>query len=396
MHIFVAILLPKGKITLEDLMDKHLDILKNDLKKVNVRKKIKIRMRKKNTNRYSLYLDLWKDNKRTYEYLNRYVEGSRESILSDDEAIRYAISYRDRKESELYHNGKSLKSINKHNLKANFVEYFKSLAENKSGTTQKKWLSVHKHLLEFTNGKVTIESIDAKFCQSFYNHLNKRGNHSTPKVYYKVFSAALNQLVWDEIIASNPARKAANNPDMKHKLQQNKEKPREFLSIEEVKRLISNPIDNKQIMNAFLFSCFTGLRLEDIVELTFSAINERYLYFRQLKTREDDRIKLHPVAYEIIKDQKNLQKKKSKKVFSLFENKATNRHLAKWVKKAGIEKKITFHCARHSFATIGLTYDISIYEIMKLLGHKDISSTEIYAKLIDKKKDEAIDKIPVL
>ena len=107
-------------------------------------------------------------------------------------------------------------------------------------------------------------------------------------------------------------------------------------------------------------------------------------------------MKLHSVAIEIINDQTKLQKGKSKKVFSLFDNKAINRHIARWVKAAGIEKKITFHCARHSFATIGLTNDIDIYTLSKLLGHKDITSTQIYAKLIDKKKDEAIDKIPIL
>jgi len=87
---------------------------------------------------------------------------------------------------------------------------------------------------------------------------------------------------------------------------------------------------------------------------------------------------------------------KSNLVFTLIDNKAINRHIARWVKEAGINKKISFHCARHSFATICITNDIDIYTVKKLMGHKEISSTQIYAKLIDKKKDEAIDKIPVI
>ncbi|RLC50049.1 MAG: hypothetical protein DRI23_07905 [Candidatus Cloacimonadota bacterium] len=77
-------------------------------------------------------------------------------------------------------------------MSANFVEYFKALTEKKNGSTKKKWLSLYKHLHKFTNGTIQIKSINVKFCRSFYEYLNKIGNHSTPKVYYKVFLAALN------------------------------------------------------------------------------------------------------------------------------------------------------------------------------------------------------------
>jgi len=376
-------------------MNKYIEKINREIKSLNVRKKVKLRIRKKKSDRYSLYLDLWKDGKRSYEYLNRYIGGTKDSVISDNEALRFAISYRDRREDESNQEGKSLKSNKGKILKANFVEYFYSLVNEKEGTTKKKWFAVYKHLDKFTNSKATIESIDTKFCKTFYNYLNRRFNHSTPKVYYKVFSAALNQLVWDEIITSNPAKKAAKNPEIKHKLMQNKERPREFLSLQEITKLVKTPNSNRQTRNAFIFSCFTGLRLEDIIELPFKAINEGYLYFRQIKTREDDRMKLHPVAIKIINEQKKIAKNQ-KKVFNLFDNKAVNRHIKNWVEKAGIDKHISFHCARHSFATIGLTNDIDIFTLSKLLGHKDITSTMIYAKLIDKKKDEAIDKIPIL
>ena len=68
----------------------------------------------------------------------------------------------------------------------------------------------------------------------------------------------------------------------------------------------------------------------------------------------------------------------------------------KLIQKAGINKRITFHCGRHTFATMCLTYDIGIYTVSKLLGHTDVKHTQIYAKLIDKKRDEAIDKLPAI
>jgi len=375
-------------------MINYMDRIKKMIKNANESKKIKIRIRKKNTDHYSIYLDLWKNNKRSYIYLKRFIKGTKESIISDNEILRYTIAFRDKKEIDLLLNDTGFKLKNSNLSNADFIEYFKSLSLKKKGSTKGKWLSLYRHLHVFSNGKVAINSIDVKFCLSFYNYLNEKGLNTTPKVYYNVFSSALNQLLMDEVIAYNPARKAAKNPEIKIRLQQNKEKPREFLSVEEVKRLIQKPIDNCQTMNAFLFSCFTGLRLIDIRGLTFNDINGNHLYFRQSKTDEDDRMKLHPKALQIINEQKILQSGKSNHIFKLQGNTALNHQIKKWLINANIKKKITFHCARHSFATICLTNDIGIYTVSKLLGHKDIHSTQIYAKLIDKKKDEAIDKLP--
>jgi site-specific recombinase XerD len=73
-----------------------------------------------------------------------------------------------------------------------------------------------------------------------------------------------------------------------------------------------------------------------------------------------------------------------------------NSQLKEWVKSAGIKKHITFHCARHTFATMLLTLDTDIYVVSKLLGHTDVSTTQIYAKIVDKKKQQAVDNIPQL
>ena len=74
----------------------------------------------------------------------------------------------------------------------------------------------------------------------------------------------------------------------------------------------------------------------------------------------------------------------------------TREQLNRWCAKAGINKKIAFHTARHTFATMLLTLDVDLYTVSKLLGHKDIKTTQIYAKIIDKKKRDAVNKIPQL
>ncbi|MCK4358334.1 MAG: integrase catalytic domain-containing protein, partial [Candidatus Cloacimonetes bacterium] len=137
-----------------------------------------------------------------------------------------------------------------------------------------------------------------------------------------------------------------------------------------------------------------GLRISDIRSLTFNKIKDGYLAYRQTKTTSPERIKLSPNALEILKEQKQLVNEN--KIFNLKSKEYIFYKLREWIEKAGIKKHITFHCARHTFATLCLTYDIDLFTVSKLLGHQDIKTTQIYAKLIDKKKDEAIDKLPNL
>ena len=87
---------------------------------------------------------------------------------------------------------------------------------------------------------------------------------------------------------------------------------------------------------------------------------------------------------------------KTDKVFQGTKSSWTNLIIANWVLKAGIKKHVTLHVARHTYATLLLTYNVDIFTVSKLLGHTDVKTTQVYAKLIDKKKDEAIDKLPKL
>ncbi len=374
-------------------MNKENEQLLKIIEGINASKKIKIRFRRTPLGHFSVYLDIWHNNKRKYIHLRKYLKGTKDSLNADKEILRYIIAFRDQKELELLMNDTGFE-FKTDKTKADFVEYFKSSASKKIGSTYRKWMSLYKHLYSFANGKIMIRSIDAKFCESFYKYLSSKCSYSTPIVYYKVFSAALNKLVLDGVILVNPAKQAAQRTDFRLKKQKDKEKPREFLTIEEIKKLIQTPTQNIQTKNAFLISCLSGLRLGDIQKLTFNMISEGYLSFKQNKTGEYERMKLHTIAEKIIQEQQVTSKDKNDKIFYLYDNKAINRHLMKWIKDAGIEKHISFHCARHSFATMCLTKGVDIYTVSKLLGHKDLESTQIYAKLIDKKKDEAIDKLP--
>jgi integrase len=158
---------------------------------------------------------------------------------------------------------------------------------------------------------------------------------------------------------------------------------KEFLTIPELEKMIATECANSNVKRAFLFSCFTGLRLGDVGGLVSDQIRDGYLYFTQAKTGAHERLRLPSVALEIVSGVEGL-------LFPLPGYKQLRRDLFAWVKDAGISKRITFHCSRHTFATLQLTMGTDIYTVSKLLGHSDVRVTQVYAKLVDAKKDDAM------
>lgn len=161
---------------------------------------------------------------------------------------------------------------------------------------------------------------------------------------------------------------------------------KEFLTIPEIEKLLAADCANAEIKRAFIFSCFTGLRLGDVRELASDQIRDGYLHFTQAKTGAHERLRLPALALEIASGIEG-------RLFHLPGYKQLRRDLSAWVRDAGIRKRITFHCSRHTFATLQLTLGTDIFTVSKLLGHSDVRVTQIYAKLVDAKKDEAMDRL---
>jgi integrase len=275
--------------------------------------------------------------------------------------------------------------LNNWKTKANFIDYFKNQVERRP--REPAWQNTLKHIRDFTQGKVSFREIDEKFCNTFKEYLQGIVSPNTAHTYFSRFKSALNQAVRDKIISLNPARH----------VQIKKEDVRiEFLTFEELSILKETPCRNNEIRNAFMFSCFTGLRLADVEALTSEQVRDGYIHFRQKKTRDVERLKLSQSAMKILNEQGLSSLFGDDRIFRLPSRTHMKKILKKWINESRIGKRITFHCARHTFATLCLTHDIDLYTVSKLLGHRDIKSTQIYAKLIDKKKDEAIDRLPEL
>ena len=146
---------------------------------------------------------------------------------------------------------------------------------------------------------------------------------------------------------------------------------------------------------AALFSALTGLRFIDLKNLVWDNIeyiegNGYSINYKQQKTKG---IETHPIsqqAFSLLGERKEPKDQVFEGLkYSAYENK----HLAKWIGLAGITKDITFHCFRHTFATLQLSKGTDIYTVSKLLGHRELKTTQIYAKIIDETKRKAADKI---
>lgn len=166
---------------------------------------------------------------------------------------------------------------------------------------------------------------------------------------------------------------------------------RDYLTADELKTLMAAKSPNEQVKAAFLFSCFCGLRLSDVEGLTWGAIHRDgdswVIETRMQKTRNIIYLPLSDAARRFLPERGD--KGPDGLVFDLPKRVSTQWNVVTWVKRAGIEKHITFHCARHTFATLALNQGADLYSISKLLGHTNVQTTQIYAAIIDQRKREA-------
>ena len=220
----------------------------------------------------------------------------------------------------------------------------------------------------------------------------KRLNDGNISLYLDMYHKGARKKEGRPLIDRNPFKLL----DAKEKPQKNSS-IREFLTIEEVKQLMATPCRYDIVKRAFLFSCFTGLRYSDIKSLLWSEIRKAadgrtlFLEHPQVKTRK---IVTVPLSEEALKWMPKQQKDKEH-VFHQLQITSTTVEviLGEWMKEAGIEKHITYHCSRHTAATMLLTLGADLYTVSKILGHSSIKMTEVYAKIVDKKKLETVNLV---
>lgn len=340
----------------------------------NAAKTIKIRTKPLKDGGYSVYLDHYRNGKRTFHFPKIYLLENQ--AFDNEQKIRSVIAYRDGLERDLLDHELGLTTVN-WKRKSSFLDYVKDIGAKKP---HNRWHSVHKHLTEFTGGKCTFADVDIRFIEDFKDYLLSKLHVNTASGYLVNVKIALNQAVRDGIINESPAR------DISIRL---KQQQRTHLTKKEVNTLETTPCDYPNIKDAFLFGCYTGLRLSDIDKLTWDNVTEGYLSIRQTKTSDLLRNALSKQAIAIL----NRIERTNNSVFNLPSRTTISKTLHNFIKAAGIDKPVTFHISRHTYAIIMLSKGkVDLYTVSKMLGHRDIKTTQIYAHVVDSMKDEATRK----
>ncbi|WP_426479292.1 tyrosine-type recombinase/integrase [Chryseobacterium sp. CBSDS_008] len=349
---------------------------------------------------YLLYID--ENKKRLTDWLSLYLYDKPKNIIEKDhnkETWQLAESIKAQKVLEF--NSRKHGFVSSVSGKIGFLNYFNELVEKKydSKGTHGNWFSTLKHLTVFCKGvDIQISKIDETFLENFKEYLLKekisnnggRLSQNTALSYFNKVRTALKEAHRNKMISENPI--------LRVKTIKEKETNREYLTLEELQKLVKTDCEIPILKQSFIFSSLTGLRFSDVKSLKWKNLyydseNGWILKYTQQKTKAVENLPISEQAVKLLGERKDDD-------VLLFENLTYsayhNKKLHKWVKDAGIDKHITYHSSRHTFATLQLTMNTDIYTVSKLLGHRHLKTTEIYGKVIDKKKIDAVSKIPDL
>jgi len=289
-------------------------------------------------------------------------------------------------------------------------KYLSSLEKVGNFGTYKKQKSIIAKIREYQGNKsLTFSEITYTFLKEYEEYLREKLGNKTNTVHtnLKLIRKLINDAINEDLLPSD------KNPFSKYKLKQEPSK-REYLTEEELKQLENlelNPTINLfHHRNLFVFAVYAGgIRLADVIKLKWKNFDGSNINFRVGKTRNDHSVKLPNKALEILELYKRPTIKEDDYIFPILNSKKDysdqkflfnsiasanayiNKNLKILTKRAGINKPISFHCSRHSFATLCLAKGVRIEYVSKLLSHSDIKQTQVYAKIINKELDKAME-----
>lgn len=371
-------------------------------RKINKAKEpIRLRMKDLSNGNKSLYLDIYRAGKRSYEYLKMYLipETDYNAKMQNQATLTAANAIKSKRIIEMINSEAGIKQETD-TSKVYLLDWMETYMENQAKRGKKDRNQIKKAidiLKAYGAETVTMDMIDKPFCQGYINYLTteyrpkgKTVSNFTIHTYYQVVNGALNAAVRADILSENPFNKISSSEKI-HK----PESKREYMTIDEVRSLIKTPISNEDVKGAYLFSCFCGLRISDIKGLTWENVycdsGQYHLEVMMQKTKSPLYLPLSSEALKWLPERGN--KSGKEKVFKLPSSAGINKLLKTWAQKAGISKHITFCTARHTFATMMLTLGADIYTTSQLLGHTDMRTTQIYVKIVNRGKDEAVNLV---
>lgn len=377
-------------------------------KEIKMKEPVRIREKRLNDGNVSLYLDMYYMGARKKEGLKLYLvpEVNAAAKLQNRNTLKLAEQIKAERILDIQQHG----LVNWENVKKGrmtLAAWVEKYTKDENGLTPASMRSkrnaqarVEQYLLYIGKPNLALKEVDKDFCKGFiaflktctFNNGKKTLGSTTCRIFMNRLAAALNMAVREGLIDNNPFKLL----DAKEKPQK-KSAMREFLTIEELRTLIATPCRYEIVKKAFLFSCFTGLRYSDMMALKWNEIHKAadgktlYIEHEQVKTKNMVTI---PLSNEALRWMPR-KSKDEERVFHQLRITSTTVEmvLGEWMQKAGIQKHITYHCSRHTAATMLLTLGADLYTVSKILGHRSIRMTEVYAKIVDKKKIETMNLV---
>jgi site-specific recombinase XerD len=249
---------------------------------------------------------------------------------------------------------------------------------------------------KYQTNDIDIHGIDHEFIMSydFYLRSERNCNNNSTVKYLKNFKKIILICIANGWLDKDPFVK------YKPKV---KEVKRDFLNTEELETMANKQLASdrtKQVRDIFLFSCYTGLAYADVKKLKRSEIvlgidGQKWIYTSRQKTDTDSRVPLLPKALELMaKYADHPQCVNDGLLLPVLSNQKMNSYLKEIADACGITKELTYHIARHTFATtVTLANGVSIESVSKMLGHKNIRTTQHYAKILDAKVSEDMNRL---
>lgn len=372
-------------------------------KEPKAKEPIKLRFKKLANGNKSIYLDCYINGKRSYEFLKMYLipDTTPNSKVQNQNTLQAANFIKSQKLQDFYNNEAGLNK-SKSRSKMLLLDWLAQYKADQAGKGRKDDRQINytiKLLIAYRGTQIRLQDIDKEFCLGYIDFLQnvyinpRNGEHLkavSAQNYYRVLNCAINAAIRAEVMTQNPFSKISSTDKIKVP-----ESPREYLSIDEVKRLIATGCKRPEIKRAFLFSCYCGLRVSDIETLQWKDIHTDGKQYKIekviIKTKQPLYLPLSKPALKWLPERGT--QSETAFVFHLPKGNTTNKVLQEWADAAQISKHVTFHVARHTFATMLLTLGADLYTTSKLLGHTDIQTTEIYAKIVNRKKEEAVNLV---
>lgn len=360
----------------------------------------KLRRRKLADGRTSLFIDHIVNGKHEYEFLKMYLlpETSEKIRRENARTLRKAEEIiLEKSEALVCDKAESAKEQDKSSISLReFIDILISHYKERGMNTYRGLVTARNNFENFRPGSRLCD-VDKKFCMDYRDWLMSCCNHRTGATlakktvfgYFWHLADILNNAMCMGYIRNNPwklldtADKITEPPTT-----------RGFLTLEEVGILEKTPYKHENIRLAFLFCCFSGLRISDMLRLRWKNISNSggtaMLSFVMKKTAKPISIPLSSKAAGYLPERGDTQS--DSPVFAGLPSVGRiGRHLKKWVKQSGIGKDVHFHMSRHTFGTMLMTAGVDLYTASKMLGHSDVRATQVYAKIIDRKKAEAMD-----